>query len=219
MREVYIVGGGPSLHDFNFRVLENKHTIGVNKSAFSLKYPTYFITMDYTFLRKIGLNKMLRLECTKFFVVNTTVPYLSVQDGMIVDTRGGGRLNTYKDIYTCMDSIILCRDQEGIGCSIHDFRCGNNSGYCALQLAVALGYDVIYLLGMDFRIYGNKTHFHTGYSQHPTRFSAILEKYVAGFKNALAETKEKCPSVKIYNCSPMSLLKDVLPYRALSDIE
>ena len=51
--EVFIVGGGTRLSGFDFNKLKNKNVIAVNKSICYVPNANYFITMDYTFLRKV----------------------------------------------------------------------------------------------------------------------------------------------------------------------
>ena len=51
--EAFIVGGGSSLKKFDFTKLANKNTIVVNKAIVDVPNPKHFITMDYTFLKKI----------------------------------------------------------------------------------------------------------------------------------------------------------------------
>jgi len=46
----FIVGGGPSLKDFNWHLLKGKRTIGVNR-AFEKFEPTVMFSMDTRFLK------------------------------------------------------------------------------------------------------------------------------------------------------------------------
>jgi len=146
-KRVFIVGGGPSLKDFEFIKLAEEDTIVVNKSILDVPLSNYFITVDYTFLSKIGLDCFKRINTEKVFVADFSYPFLKKKDSQIVDTR----TNLVYDL-KYFDRVIESQKYEGIGFTFDDFRSGRNSGYCALQLAVILGYEEIYLLGIDLNI-------------------------------------------------------------------
>ncbi len=211
---IYIVGGGSSLVNEDLTRLAQKKTIGVNKSIFSLTNPSYFVTVDYTVIRKLGIERLRALTCPRFFVVNFSVPSLQVKNGGIVDTKWN---LVYQDIYDCFDMLILSNYSDGIGTTLRDFRSGNNSGYCGLQLAIALGYTEIYLLGIDLTIVGNETHYHGGYTEVPTSFEKKLPVYQEKFLQGLKEIRTKLPHVSVYSCSSISLLNAVIPYVSLGE--
>lgn len=209
MSKIYVVGGGPSLTHINLKLLKDETTIGVNKTIFHLPSPSYFITMDYTVIAKLTLEKVKALSCPRFFVANLSTPYLQVRRGAICDTRTG---RIYQDIFECFDSVLLSRKEEGIGTSLRDFRCGNNSGYCAFQLAVALGYTEIYFLGIDLNVDGGHTHFHQGYKEAYSSFSRKLPNYTKIFVQGIEELRRKLPEVRVYSCSSISSLNSHIPY-------
>ena len=208
-KEVYIIGGGNSLKGFDFNKLKNRDTIVVNKAVKYVPNPTYFITMDFTVLKKIGLDLVAPYCGTTIFIANFAKPYLKEQNGQIIDTRFGL-------IYTLneFNMIIKSWAEEGIGFDFQNFRSGNNSGYCALQLAILLGYKKIYLLGIDL-ITSEETHFHKGYGESKEKFDKKLKEYYRNFAIGLNELKEKCPDIQIYSCSKISRLKDILPYKEI----
>jgi len=156
-RSIFVVGGGPSLSGFDFRPLSRKNTIVVNSSIFFVPNPDYFITMDFTWFGKNGIQydslgegnkKTYRLsKAKKFFVV-------AYDKGRFVHTPNGV-LDTRFDLnydLRVVDEVIHSTSYGGVGKSLQDFHCGSDSGYSGIQLAVALGYTKIYLLGMDFDI-------------------------------------------------------------------
>jgi hypothetical protein len=81
---------------------------------------------------------------------------------------------------------------------------GNNSGYGALNLAVALGANPIYLIGYDMKFRDGKSHYHTGHDK--TGFS---ERSMASFPNAFYRTapelKEK--GICVYNVNTDTALR------------
>lgn len=206
-KAVYIIGGGTSLRIFDFRKLQDKTTIAVNKSYYHVPHLDYFVTMDFTFLRKIGHH--INSSATKIFVVNFSVSSLKEINGQIIDTKW----NLLYDLKE-FDMIIKSRKKDGIGFTLKDFRTGGNSGYCALQLAVALGYTEINLLGIDL-VMDRGTHFHGGYREEPEKFAAKLKLYYTSFRTGLEELKRKRPDIKVYSCSKISRLNSIIPYKEL----
>ncbi len=207
MRECFVVGGGPSLAGFDFQKLAKKDTICVNKSIFEVPNPTYFITTDYSFLSKLGSQKKQfeQIKTHKIFVVDTSGDSsVKKSDGQFVDTRFNLQYNL-----TMFDQVIQATAKSGFGYSVNDFRTGINSGYCAVQLAVVLGYEVIYVLGIDLLTGSNKTHFHEGYGETIPKFNRKLERYWKYFESGLGQLR-KDGRVQIFNCSLTSRLNSVL---------
>jgi len=209
---IYIVGGGYSLRDKNLRVLEHYPTIVTNKSILYVPKPNYFVTMDYSFLNKMGhrfRNKFEGTLMTKIFIVNLASGHLVEENGQIIDQRYG---LVYK--LEGFNVLIKSYKKEGIGLEFGDFRNGDNTGFSALQLAIVLGYKEINLLGIDLTI-GNKTHFHGGYGESPYKFQNKLDEYYEYFKNAIQELNVIRPDIQIYSCSETSKLNDIIPYKKL----
>ncbi len=201
---IYIIGGGYSLLNFDFNKLKHVTTIAVNKSFSYVPNLDYFITMDFTALKKI--KPIEGSKATKIFIANFNKPYLQEKDGKIMDTRFG-LIYKLEDF----DMIIKSHRESGIGFTFKDFRSGNNSGFCALQLAIALGYKEINLLGIDLNVV-NQTHFHGGYGESVEKFNKKLEQYYNSFASAIALIP---PDIQIYNCSNSSRLKNLLPYKEI----
>lgn len=203
--EIYIIGGGSSLTDFDFSKLENKTTITVNKGLAYVPNLNYFVTMDFTALRKIPAIE--GSNATKIFIANLAEPCLQEMNGQIIDVR-------FNLIYKLedFDMIIKSRNKNGIGFSFNDFRNGENSGFCALQLAILLGYKNIYLLGIDLDTVKESTHFHHGYNQNIKKFKQNLEAYYKNFVIGIKELKIKKPEIKVISCSQISKLNRVIPY-------
>lgn len=210
--KVYVIGGGPSLKDFDFSVLVDKHTIAVNKSIFHIPNPNYFISVDYTFLRKVDRKTFNSIPVKKFFVADFSHSFLREVNKQITDTR-------YNMIYNLRDYDLLIRayKQEGIGYSFKEFRTGRNSGFCALQLAVVLGFKKIYLLGLDL----NKqeiTHYHGGYGESPNSFNSKLDEYYDYFRIGLEQLQRERSDIQVISCSPSSRLNNILQYKSIKEV-
>lgn len=211
--EIYIIGGGASLKDFDFVKLKDKDTIAVNMAALDVPNPTYCITLDYTFLRKLERNiiKFRGLETTRVFIVDFHHPYLKEKGGRIVDTK-------HNLIYNLADfhMIIKAYKATGIGFSFNDFRTGINTGYCALQLAVLLGYTKIYLLGIDL-VAQERTHYHEGYGKGVRKFNKKLITYLQYFKDGLKQIQIERPDIEVISCSPISGLNNIIKFKEFDE--
>lgn len=210
--EVFVVGGGPSLRNFDFHTLTDKCAIAVNKSVFHIPNPNYFISVDYTFLRKVSKTLFKSIPAKKFFVADFGYPSLKEVDKRITDTR----FNLTYDLRD-YDLLIKAYKQEGIGYTFKDFRTGKNSGFCALQLAVIFGFKKIYLLGIDLNQRG-KTHYHEGYGERVKTFVPKLDEYHDYFKIGLEQLKSERPDIQVISCSPNSRLNGVIPYRSIEEV-
>ena len=218
---VFIVGGGASLKDFDFSLLKNEDVIAVNKAIEFVPYAKHFITMDYTFihshdkLKNADFNIIKKSAETSHFVVNTLHDYMIRIDGVYTDTRYNLK---YKDLDKFDDVIVsntLYDSINGFGKDISNFAHGNNSGFCALQLALILGYDKIYLMGYDLNTNSRKTHFHNGYNQDYARFTKELADYRSTFEAAIRLSDNKD---RIISCSPISSLNSIIKYVGINTL-
>ena len=209
--EIYIVAGGPSLKKFNFNTLAHKCTLVINKSIFSVPNPNYFITVDYTFFSKINKAKFNLVPAKKFFVADFSFPALKLVKGQVVDTR----FNLVYDL-SGIDILIQAKCRLGIGYDIKDFTTGLNSGFCALQLAILLGFKKIYLLGLDLNSH-KATHYHEGYGESVSSFNTKLELYYGYFEVALSQLKQDKPDIEVISCSKSSRLNNLISYKYIED--
>ena len=211
-KEVYLIGGGPSLKGIDLNLLKDKTTIVTNKAIFDVPNPDMFITVDNSFFLKIKekMKKFTSINAWKVFVVDLSYDYIRDEDGAFYDTRAKHH-NPYKTSH--VDTIIKAHKKEGIGFTWNDFRTGVNSGFCALQLAVLLGYEKIHLLGYDLCT-TTRTHYHDGYPECKVDpFNILLTKYQEYFSKALPEILLR--GIKVVSHSPISFLNEILLYEEL----
>jgi hypothetical protein len=202
---VFIVGGGPSLIGFNFSALKNFDTIAVNKSIEYVPDANYFITLDYTYLSKAkkSITEISRSKTETVFVVNVSGT-VQKKGSEYVDTRFNlvyKSLNQFNHVIESNKALA----QTGFGKVFTDFAHGYNSGFCALQLALLLGYEKIYLLGFDLDANDDTTHFHRDYRGSATVKN--IPKFLEHFESAFKLTGELH---KIYSCSETSALNKYL---------
>lgn len=203
---VYVVGGGASLVGFDWDKLRNENTIAVNKSFSYVPNLDYFLTMDFTVLKKSGMEGLGENPATKVFIANFGKPYLKEFGGRIMDTRSNlvYRLSGF-------DVIIKSYTEHGISRRWNGFRSGNNSGFSGLQLAVLLGYAEIHLLGIDLVVSGD-THFHEGYHSHPVEFQKRLDEYYENWVLGITTLHRTRNDITIYSGSKISRLNKIIPY-------
>ena len=215
MKSVYIVGGGNSLKDFDFKKLKDKDTIVINKSIFAVSDPTYFITCDYSFLIKIKaqslFNKFQKMNTPKIFILQSYLPYLKEDKGRTIDIRYKNYIYDLKDF----DIIIKSYKAEGVGLKWNDFRNGINSGICAIQYAILMGYTDIYLLGIDLKLCNKRSHFHNGYGEEKNVFAKKLDQYFSYYKIMFKEIIKNNPNINIYSSSKDSRLNCFIPYKEI----
>lgn len=211
---VFLVGSGPSLNNFNFKILKNEDTICVNSSVFDVPKPNFFITKDYFFLLKYltsclqSKNDAVKIwdRTVKIFVACYAGGSLQDIDDKIVDVQ-----NEINYDLCPVDWIIKNDKQRGISLSLNDFRCGIDSGYGALQLAIILGYREIYLMGYDMRVQG-RTHYHNRYERRKIDdFQKKLNGYARHYIKAFQEIVN-IGRIKVYSCSAISKFNPYIEY-------
>jgi hypothetical protein len=174
---VYLIGGGPSLKEFDFTLLEGKNVIAINKAFLYYKNADVLYWTDnrfYTWFQKeIDLFKGIK-------VTNKNTP---LKDD-VTNLRDTGKIG----LETKPDSI----------------RHGNNSGYAAINLAFLMGAKTIILLGFDMGILHGQSHFHKGYNikANPN----IYKNNMIPFFNTLVDPLKE-HNVKIWNTNKNSNLK------------
>jgi len=184
----FILGGGTSLSDFDFNLLRGEKIIAVNRAYEVCPFADIMLSMDSRYYKWVTSgdlgeevrDKFYNFKGLKIFVDTIDFPYVDVITVKAID-----RLGMSWDL------------SEGI---YH----GNNSGFSALQLAIALKASPIYLLGFDFYHQGEKTHWHNGYphrnSEKKTRGHAEDFVYLSR-ELTIAEN-----GIKIINLNPKSAL-------------
>jgi len=210
----YIVGGGPSLMDFDFSILKDQDTIVVNQAIFQVPHAKYFITMDYTWLLKsevlttaVRRNQFTKHPAEKFFILaleeNRLVP---IDEFHCIDKKFG----LHYDL-SLFDNVIRSLKHGGMGTTLQDFHSGSDSGFSALQLAVILGYKKIYLLGFDFCTLNSETHFHQDYENYPvSNYQKKLDEFLGLYPSALQVLRDM--NIQVFSCSHCSKLNDYILY-------
>lgn len=193
-REIFIIGGGPSLLNFPFDKLKDKETIAVNKSIKDVPNPTYFFTADSGIASNV-------VEWTKGIYTIKVLAYSTTHK----------RFELLRDSFINFDFIIKYgsgNPKPDIGFKFGEFQPGQNSGFCALQFAVVMGYSPIYLLGFDLTSdEQGRIHRHDVKSQS---FQSTLNEFYDYFKRGLEALKKT--DIAVYSCSPISRLNNIVSF-------
>ena len=222
--EIFVVGGGPSLSGFDYTRLYNKPTIAINHSVFDIPNPDYFITMDYLWLTKSGVQSKIEYKWDRWqkfakvpqrcFILCFSPPRMEkISATEFLDTESGKLYDL-----NLFNFIIIASEYGGLGTTWNDFRCGSDSGYAALQLAIMLGYKKIYLLGLDYINEGRATHARKDCCKinaewYKEKLNEFLSPYIRAFEDIDLKTESE-----VISCSPISRLNAYIPYKALEDI-
>jgi len=173
---VYIIGGGPSLKDFDWNKLKGKKVIAINRAFQVLPEADVLYWTDSRFYRwfknDIDSFKGLKVTCRDAPGNPGDITVLKPTSNIVIDLRP--------------DYIAT----------------GNNSGFGAICLAAKLGAKRIYLLGYDMISKDKNTHWHSGYDVSHNH--TIYTKMKAQFAVLPGELKKY--NIEVFNANPKSTM-------------
>jgi hypothetical protein len=187
-RRCFIVGGGASLKGFNFSLLQDELTIGINV-AFTKFNPTILFSTDSRLYQWITSGTLGQDALEKFNDYKGYKVWLNVANYNYPD-------NIYR---------LDCAGEAAFPLSIKDgLGHGANSGYSALNLAVCLGANPIYLLGVDMAGKdGLQQWFHDLYPAN--QGDGVFKRMIMNFDKVAGTVKET--GTQVINLNPESALK------------
>lgn len=206
MRSAWIMCGGPSA---DRKLSVSGDIIAVNKDMFRYaEEARYTITMDnrFTVLELTNHQRETPKTSTNIFVVNMADENMR-HTKSFYDARWGISYDL-----SHYDMIVKSYGVHGFGETWKEFRNGGNSGYCALQLALILGYKEIHLVGMDLGKVDGRTHHHKGYIECKDDYEGRFAEFSLAIMTAITNDFEKFPEVKLINHSPVSPLRSLIGY-------
>lgn len=175
----YIIGGGPSITNYNLDLLKGKKVILTNNAYQLMPWADFLFFMDKEWIEKHHIA-IAKLHCVKFTVMRNTSNYQRKMNLKFIE-----RDSAYG----------FSRRQNRI---TH----GGNSGYCALQLGYLFGARRFILVGFDMRTVNKKHNYH---NQHKRKMEVNIYEtnYIKHFKSL-----ENCKQfgVEIINTTPDSAL-------------
>jgi len=188
-QDVYIIGGGPSLSDFDWKDLEHKNTIGCN-SAFRLgsRICNICFFSDYLWFEK-------------FYTL------LSQYKGLLI---------THYPKFKNKDEDWLYWMERGIKHGLYnDKLCyGGNTGCGAINLALLMGAKRVLLLGFDCKP-GNNNEPNWHEWQIEEMRKGVHDKFLKGFKLLSEALPEVFPECEVINLTEGSRI----PYFPFSNFK
>jgi len=197
-KSIFVVGGGPSLKGFDFSKLENLTTIAVNSALVDVPNPNYFITSCPGYCRTVIKNDFYNKE---------------VHSVMVINPLNQRFFEVKLHLSKFSEWVIPSRYDGQLGFTWEQFATGGNSGFAALQYVILSGYKNIYLLGIDVRT-DKGIHYHHRY---PTMINEVTWWYEC-FLQGL-DLLKKDTDIKVYSCSNISLLNEVIPFVKFEEIK
>ena len=195
MKEIFMVGGGPSLKDFDWKRLDGKDCFAINRSYEVLPNAKYLYFADWDFWGR-HQKGLLAHSCN-------------------IDTGYAKNLCKKQIVHDRVTEYKLT-GADGLDTKSPGIRHGRNGGYAAINVAYHLGYKRIYLLGYDMGRVGGESHWHNGHPRiDPESIYKTMMKHYDNFVQPLKNAK-----IEVFNLNPNSNLK-VFPfmdvYEAIGD--
>lgn len=177
-QDVFIIGGGASIKDFDFSKLENKLTVVLNSSIERVKYCSAIFWTDYDWGSQ-NLEKLAKFDAFKFSVRQQCDHYIT---------------NNIKGI---ANSIVLKKISDyGFSTNINHVA-GNNSGAQALNLIINIKPHRVFLLGYDMKITNGQSHCHNQYiMSNPSIYKDLFIPSI----NSMADHIHRL-GIEVINCN------------------
>lgn len=203
----FIIGGGPSLRGFDFNRLEGKGRIIVcNKSFLDVPFADMMIAMDHDFYRWIFSGELAKGK-NKAVAKKSIIRQFRQFKGLKVWIElGNNRMDGVYYIHQFRLAQITRNFKQGV-------YTGSNTGVGALMTAVVMGCNPIYLLGIDCKHQGRRSHYHSGYHQ------LQVEKTARSFANhfGFVAKKLKRQGIRVINLNPKSGLRH-FPFSTIDEV-
>jgi len=190
----FVIGGGPSLRGFDFNRLENQGRIIVcNKAFLDVPFADMMIAMDSDLLRWINLGALGKTPQQKKEIKRRFLQFKGLK---VWIQLGNNRMDGVHYVHSFRLPQITRRFTQGI-------YTGNNTGLGALMAAVTLGCNPVYLLGIDGKHEGKRSHYHSGYPR--PQLPQTMKSFVNHFGFVAKPIKKA--GVRVINLNPRSAVK------------
>lgn len=179
--DAFVIGGGPSLRDFDWGKLEGKNTIGCNQA-----YELGASVCQYCFFGDI-----------KFFEYNKHK----------LQSYEGTLLTSFIGLYSTPVEWIktLKRIDTGLSADPQSLAWNGNSGASAINFALLAGAPRVFLLGFDNKDQKGENNWH---NQSVFEFHRqVHEKHRKGLTLVAEKAEELFPDSQIINLNPDSALE------------
>lgn len=181
-REVFIIGGGDSLRQFNWSLLKQECTIGCN-SAFTLGSE---------------VCKICLFGDAKWFGIYKHELFQYAKQGGLVFTNSPQLMKTH-----LLWLWTIGRISDGLGRK--ELGWNGHTGASALNLALILGAKKVYLLGFDMILSKEGSpNWHNRLIDEPN--TNVYKEFMKRFKRVKVDLAKKFPGRKIINVTNKSAL-------------
>ena len=207
-RACYIIGGGPSIMNLSPERLAGKYVLGVNKA-----FAKFNNQMNWS--NDMIFNDML---------ITPPADDKELQQMSHQWKHGYNGLKVFRQQldrkhYKNGECLVKMLTEPTISFDISQgIYCGNNSGFGAMMLAIALRANPIYLLGFDLKVNmkTERTHWHGGYPRQELR---QLGKKILQFKKPFELLAPKIAEfgINVINLGPDSDLR-CFPEQNMEDL-
>lgn len=187
-KDAFVIGGGPSLRDFNWDLLRPVLTVGCNDAY--LLGPSICTVCVFGDLKwyRTHMRALEKFENTVF----TNQPSLHEGSPQWLMTLPRHRLGLHRSALSW----------------------GGNTGCSAINLALILGASRVFLLGFDLRVKESKTNWHDQNISKPNATSYV--RFREGFKAIADDLPKVYPGRQVINLTPDSAL-EVFPKGNIED--
>lgn len=183
-KHCFIISSGPSLAELDLEPLRRRLTFGLNRSFIAYPGAYYHCAMDERLFELFPEE----LKDTRYLFTFPDRPW-----GIPINLLGanGFSFNLEEGIYS-----------------------GYTVSYFALQIAVYMGFDRIFFLGLDLKNTSEKTHFFGQDHRNLTHDTTEFPKMIRAFNEASLILKDT--DIQVYNCCEDSALK-CFPFMSFED--
>jgi len=181
-QDVYVIGGGASLKDFDFKLLEKLNTIGCNDSyKLGSKICKILIFGDLNWFRHH------RDRLVKY-------------DG-IITTNCEAISGEYSHYINQFDRLSNGLSKTALGWN-------GQSGSAAINLALILGAKTVYLLGFDMELRNGKSNFHDEIIHPRAVLPSSYQMFLSRWQNVVKDLY-KFPGRRIVNVNDYNKLDGI----------
>lgn len=171
--DVYIIGGGTSLNNFNWELLRHRNTIGCN-GAFGLG---------------VDICKILIFGDLKFWE--------NFKD-RIKKEYGGIVVTNARELHDNEQPYLYTMKREPCGLHYDALGWNGNTGASAINLALLLGAEKVFLLGFDMKLgIEGKANWHD--TRYEKEKAEVYDRFLKGYDDVYYDWKTKFENRYIIN--------------------
>lgn len=187
-QNVFIIGGGPSLINFDFDKLKGRTVIALNSSFKGIQHLTTAIFWTDNDWAAKNYDDIMRFKGLRF---NSRINAMKLINEGTQGFASSCVLNKHADFgFTTAINAV----------------CGNNSGAQILNFVTNLKAYRVFLLGYDMNPSAQgKTHWHEGYEQAAALYASAYKNLFIPSINSMAPFIKQL-GVDVVNCNPDSKL-------------